>query len=143
MHIFATERFFEVSPAQLFAAMADPARLARWGGPEGFTNEFEVFEFHPGGRWHFTMVGPDGTRYANECVFLQIDAERCWVISHEGAPRFELTLKLAPEGRGTRLVWTQVLEDEAFARAMAHIIEPANEQNLDRLSQVLCISPSV
>ena len=56
------------------------------------------------------------------------------VIAHVVQPLFELTLNLEPDAGGTRLVWTQVLEDEAVAQAMAHIIEPANEQNLQRLA---------
>lgn len=140
MHTFATQRFFEASPDAVFAAMADPERLARWWGPQGFSNVFEVFEFKPGGRWVFTMVGPDGAHYPNECVFRQIEVGRRVVIAHVVQPLFELALSLEPEAGGTRLVWTQVLEDEAVAQAMAHIIEPANEQNLDRLSQLLGVS---
>ena len=141
MHTFATQRFLATTPDAVFAAMADPERLARWWGPAGFANAFEVFEFQTGGRWVFTMVGPDGTRYPNACVFRQIEAGRRVVIAHVVQPLFELTLNLEPEAGGTRLEWTQVLEDEAVAQAMAHIIEPANEQNLDRLSQVLGLSP--
>ena len=141
MHTFATQRFFAAQPEAVFAAMADPERLARWWGPDGFSNVFQVFEFQPGGRWVFTMVGPDGTRYLNECVFRQIEASRRVVIAHVVQPLFELALSLEPEASGTRLVWTQVLEDEAVARAMAHIIEPANEQNLDRLGRELGLSP--
>lgn len=137
MHSFATQRFFEAPPEAVFAAMADPERLARWWGPEGFANAFELFEFQPGGRWVFTMVGPDGTRYPNACVFRQIEADRRVVIAHTVQPLFELSLVLEPMAGGTRLAWTQVLEDDAVARAMAHIIEPANEQNLDRLGREL------
>jgi len=142
MHTFATQRFFAAPPRVVFAAIAAPERLARWWGPEGFANAFEVFEFQPGGRWVFTMVGPDGTRYPNECVFRLIEADRRVVIAHTVQPLFELSLVLEPVPGGTRLAWTQVLEDDAVAQAMAHIIEPANEQNLDRLSRELGLSPS-
>lgn len=140
MHTFATQRVFAAPPEAVFAAMAAPERLARWWGPEGFSNAFEVFEFQPGGRWVFTMVGPDGTSYPNECEFRQIEADRRVVIAHTVQPLFELSLVLEPVPGGTRLAWTQVLEDEAVARAMAHIIEPANEQNLDRLNRELGLS---
>lgn len=140
MYTFSNSRVLAAAPEDVFAAMADPQRLARWWGPAGFSNEFEVCEFREGGRWVFTMVGPDGTRYLNECVFRQIEASRRVVIAHVVQPLFELALSLEPEASGTRLVWTQVLEDEAVARAMAHIIEPANEQNLDRLNRELGLS---
>ena len=140
MYTFATQRFLAAPPAAVFAAIAQPERLARWWGPTGFTNAFEVFEFEPDGRWVFTMVGPDGTRYPNECVFRQIEADRRVVIAHVVQPLFELTLDLQAVAGGTRLAWAQTFEDEAVARTVAHIVEPANEQNLDRLSQELGLS---
>ena len=140
MHTFATQRFLAAPPAAVFAAMANPERLARWWGPAGFSNDFEVFDFKPDGRWVFTMVGPDGTRYPNECVFRQIEPDRRVVIAHTVPPLFELTLNLQPVEGGTRLDWAQTFKDEAVARAVAHIVEPANEQNLDRLSRELGLS---
>src|SRR5574343_1133895 len=141
MHTFSTQRFLAAPPSAVFAAMAQAERLARWWGPQGFSNEFEVFEFRPGGRWVFTMVGPDGARYPNACVFRQIEADRRVVIAHVVAPLFELHLELEPQAGGTRLAWVQVFEEEAVARSLAHIVEPANEQNLDRLGRELGLSP--
>jgi uncharacterized protein YndB with AHSA1/START domain len=137
MNTFQNSRHFACTPAAVFAAIRDPARLARWWGPNGFTNQFEVFDFRSGGRWVFDMVGPDGTRYANESVFAHIEADRQVVIDHTCAPLFRLTITLTPEGDGTRVHWLQVFEDPAFAQAMKHILEPANEQNLERLEREL------
>jgi uncharacterized protein YndB with AHSA1/START domain len=50
MTTFTTTREIPASPAAVFAAFQDPARLARWWGPNGFTTTFETFEFRPGGR---------------------------------------------------------------------------------------------
>jgi carbon monoxide dehydrogenase subunit G len=50
---------------------------------------------------------------------------------------FRLTITLEPEGEGTRVNWLQVFDDPAFAQAMKHLLEPANEQNLDRLGAEL------
>jgi hypothetical protein len=85
----------------------------------------------------FDMIGPDGTRYANVSVFAQIEVDRQVVIEHTCSPLFRLTITLDPEGDGTRVHWLQVFEDAAFAQAMKHILEPANEQNLDRLGAEL------
>jgi uncharacterized protein YndB with AHSA1/START domain len=137
MPAFQNSRHFPHPPQAVFAAIQDPDRLARWWGPNGFSNQFEVFEFRTGGRWVFDMIGPDGTRYANESVFAQIDTDRQVVVDHTCAPLFRLTITLEPEGDGTRVHWLQVFEDAAFAQAMKHILEPANEQNLDRLAQEL------
>ena len=125
-------------PAQrVFEAFARPELLSRWWGPSGFTNTFEVFEFRPGGRWEFTMHGPDGSHHLNESTFLQIDAPSTLVIQHVSPPRFVLTVELDAREEDTDLRWTQVFEDGAVASRIAHIVEPANEQNLDRLRSVL------
>jgi len=140
MNAFSTSRLLAALPAQVFAAISDPQRLARWWGPSGFTNRFAVCDFQPGGRWVFDMVGPDGTVYPNESEFVRIDPGREVVIRHDCAPHFQLTITLAPGEGGTRVGWVQVFEDAAVAQAVRHIVEPANEQNLDRLAAELGLS---
>jgi hypothetical protein len=49
-------------------------------------------------------------------------------------PFFRLTLELEAHGNATRVSWVQVFEDAHMAAAVAHIVVPANEQNLDRLA---------
>lgn len=141
MSTFSTNRHYAASPAQVFAAMADPQRLARWWGPDGFSNRFQVFEFQPGGRWVFDMVGPDGTVYPNASEFSRIEADRLVVVRHVVQPLFELTITLEPDRGGTRVRWDQTFDDPEVARAVAHIVEPANEQNLDRLAAELGLAP--
>lgn len=139
MTSFHTERVLPGTPAAVFAAVQDPVRLARWWGPNGFTNRFRVFEFRSGGRWVFDMVGPDDTIHPNESVFQRIEADREVVIRHACAPFFTLTIALesvepptGSESLATRVRWTQVFDDAAVARAVAPVVAPANEQNLDR-----------
>lgn len=139
---FSTSRTLPAPPAAVYAAIADPARLARWWGPAGFSNRFSVFEFRAGGRWVFEMVGPDGTVYANESVFVTTETNRQVVIRHVCQPHFSLTITLEPISTGpvggdsdtTLLHWAQAFDDAAVANAVRHIVEPANEQNLDRLT---------
>ncbi len=141
MHTFNTSREIAAPMRQVFAAISHPERLARWWGPAGFTNTFHVCEFKPGGRWVFTMHGPGGTDYENENVFEVIAAPHKVVIRHIPEPKFRLSITLATTEAGTRVAWEQVLESEEFARKVAHIIEPANEQNLDRLTQEVMHPP--
>lgn len=132
-----TSRILPFSPSAIFAAFARPELLAQWWGPEGFTNTFEVFEFKPGGKWQFVMHGPDGKRYLNESVFAQLEPNSKVVIEHVCTPLFILAIQLIPVENGTQINWEQVFADEATAQAVKNIVEPANEQNLDRLTRVL------
>jgi len=133
MNSFHTTREIAAPPEAIFAAIATPARLAKWWGPDGFSNSFEVCDFRPGGQWIFTMQGPDGTRYPNQSEFEAIEDAHKVVIRHACAPLFRLTIALEPIPSGTRVRWTQVFDDPATAAAVRHIVEPANEQNLTRL----------
>ena len=134
MSTFRTSREIPAPPEQVFAAISDPQRLARWWGPAGFTNTFDVCEFQPGGRWEFVMHGPDGRDYPNESVFAEIEPPRQVVIDHVCAPKFRLTVTLDPSADGTTVTWLQVFESAEFAKSVEHIVTPANEQNLDRLT---------
>ena len=134
---FRTERTLPLTPEAVYNAFASAEVLATWWGPEGFTNEFETFEFQVGGRWTFVMVGPDGARYANQSVFTELEPASRVVIRHDCQPFFTLTVQLTQVADGTHLQWQQVFDDAHIAQAVKAIVEPANEQNLDRLMQAL------
>lgn len=131
---FTTSRDIPAAPAAVFAAIATPERLARWWGPAGFRNTFAVCDFRPGGRWSFVMHGPDGAHYQNDSQFAEIAAPTRVVIQHLSEPTFRLTITLAASATGTRVSWVQALDDAEVARRVQHIVIPANEQNLDRLT---------
>ncbi|MCW5559386.1 MAG: SRPBCC domain-containing protein [Verrucomicrobiae bacterium] len=134
MTTFRTSRDLPVSVESVFAAIQDPERLARWWGPKDFTNSFEVFEFKPGGKWKFTMHGPNGANYPNESEFAEIVTGSLVRIRHVSPPHFVLSIALTPSATGTLVSWEQAFADPAIAASVRHIVEPANEQNLDRLA---------
>lgn len=135
MSLFRTGRELPASPESVFAAIRDPARLARWWGPDGFTNTFHTFEFRQGGSWLFTMHGPDGKDYPNQSEFLDIVPDLLVRIRHINLPHFELSISLESIPNGTLVSWTGVFENREFAENARQFLEAANEQNLDRLAQ--------
>ena len=143
MTIFDTSREIPATVEQVFAAISDPDRLARWWGPAGFTNTFKVCEFKVGGRWSFIMHGPDGNSYPNESVFAEIEPPRKMVVQHVSEPKFCLTVILAPSAAGTLVSWSQAFESPEVARRLEQIVVPANKQNLERLSVEVLRQPGV
>lgn len=141
MSVFHTSRELPAFPESVFAAIQDPARLARWWGPDGFTNTFHTFEFRPGGSWIFTMHGPDGTDYPNQSEFLEIVPDSMIRIKHISQPRFELTISLEPSTSGTLVSWVGAFANSAFAEKTRSFLEAANEQNLDRLAREVGTGP--
>jgi uncharacterized protein YndB with AHSA1/START domain len=138
MKAFKTSRDIPVLPANIFAAFSHPESLATWWGPSGFSNTFNQFQFVPGGKWSFVMHGPDGANYVNESEFIEIVPNEKVVIRHHSQPNFTLTVTLKSSKKGTTINWVQEFDDEEVAKNIAHIVEPSNEQNLDRLTAVVC-----
>ncbi|MCV2350921.1 SRPBCC domain-containing protein [Paucibacter sp. Y2R2-4] len=131
------------SPAEVFAAISDPARVARWWGPAGFSNTIHVFEFEPGGRWELTMHGPDGANYPNESRFTRIQADRLFEIEHLNGHHFVLTLELQASEAGTQVSWCQTFDNVAHYEALAPFVAQANQENLERLAaEVLRVTQS-
>ena len=133
MTTFNHSRDIPATPAQVFAAICTPERLARWWGPNGFTNTFSAFDFKTGGKWSLVMHGPDGANYPNDNVFGEIIPNQKVVVEHPTQPVFRLTIELAPSSTGTLVTWAQTFESDEVARQIEHIVVPANDENLQRL----------
>lgn len=133
-----TSRHFPVPRAVLFEAFADPEQLARWWGPHGFSTVMHRFDFVANGTWHFTMTNSDGADFVNSSTFLEIEAPaRIVLFHHEPVHAFRMTMTYAEEAGGTRLTWLMAFEPTEENKALARFLAAANEQNYDRLEQVL------
>jgi len=127
-------KLIAASPDQVFAAMRDPARVAKWWGPAGFTNTIQKYEFMPGGSWLLTMHGPDGKDYPNESRFTRIVADQLFEVEHLGGHHFVLTIELWPHAQGTTVAWRQTFDTTEHYNRLAEFVAAANEQNLERLA---------
>ncbi len=128
------QRLIAASPSEVFAAMSDAGRIAKWWGPEGFTNTIHEFDFRPDGKWLLTMHGPDGRNYPNESRFIRVVPDRLFEIEHLDEHHFFLTIELAPRDGGTEVKWLQTFDTIAHYERIADFVATANEQNLDRLA---------
>ena len=128
-------KFIPATPAEVFAAVSDPDRVARWWGPAGFTNTIHKFDFAPDGQWLLTMHGPDGADYPNESRFTRIEPDRLFEIEHLSGHHFILTLELRATPGGTLVQWRQTFDTAEHYRRIAEFVAAANEQNLERLAR--------
>lgn len=131
---FLHARLIGAPRERVFKAFSDPARLARWWGPDGFTSTFHEFDLRPGGNWRFVMHGPDGANYPNECVFVEVEVPERIVLEHLSQHHFKLTITFDARGAKTLVGWRQVFDTEAERQRVAKVVVEANEQNLARLA---------
>lgn len=72
---FVINRTVEASPEVVFAMWTDPAHLAQWLPPKGFTMEFRQADIRPGRRTFFQMTNGEVTMYAG-AEYLEIQPPR-------------------------------------------------------------------
>ncbi len=139
--IYAT-RLLDAPRELVWRAWTEPAHIARWWGPSGFTNTIHKMEVRPGGEWLFVMHGPDGTNYDNWIVFQEVIPPRRLVYQHgeKGRPDcFVATVTFTAQENQTRLDM-QMLFETADGRDLA--VEKYNaiegqKQTLKRLEEYL------
>ena len=138
-------RVFDAPRTLVFQAWTEPAHLAQWYGPQGFTTTTHAIDVRPGGAWRFTMHGPDGVDFDNLIVYLEIAPPERLVYQHGSADdpvQFETTVTFAEEDGRTRLtmrgVFRSVAERDQAVRDF-HAVE-GGRQTLERLAEFLAES---
>ncbi|MDB5296917.1 MAG: hypothetical protein JWO31_2900 [Phycisphaerales bacterium] len=130
----------------VYRAWTDPAHLAKWWGPRGFTTTTFSMDVSPGGVWRFVMHGPDGTDYQNKVTYLEVVPPERLVFNHGGGDegcesmshRTTVTFEDAGGGR-TRLTMRALF---VTAEAKAYVVEKhgaieGGKQTLARLAEYL------
>lgn len=131
-------RTFAAPRARVFEAFRDPAQLAQWWGPQGFTNTIHEFDLRPGGAWRLTMRAPHGAEFANHSTFLEVAPPERIVFQHlEPVHGFRMTMLFAAAPGGTTLTWRMLFDSADEAARVRNFVAAANEQNFDRLAAVL------
>ena len=133
-----SSRLFGATRKNVWSFFENPVHLGAWWGPEGFTNTFEAFEFREGGTWRFVMHGPDGSAYPMSKTFVTIHEYAGIVLDHDDPIHgHRLFMLFKDVGDGTLLEWLMVFDHAEEAAKVRPFVEPANEQNLDRLQAFL------
>jgi uncharacterized protein YndB with AHSA1/START domain len=119
-------RIFDAPRRLMFEAWTDPAHLARWWGPHGFTIISCEAEVRPGGAWRRTMRAPEGKVIRKHGVYREITAPERLVFTYvsddaagNSGPETLVTVTFADHGGKTRLTLRQTLF-ESVAERDAH-----------------------
>jgi uncharacterized protein YndB with AHSA1/START domain len=111
---FRIERVYDVSPAEVFAAYADPRARRRWFVEgEGWDIESCELDFREGAAERSTFRFRGGPLIRNDTWYHEIIENQRFVFSYAmvvGEDRISVslsTVELSPEGAGTRHVYTE------------------------------------
>jgi uncharacterized protein YndB with AHSA1/START domain len=144
------ERIFDAPPEIVFQAWTEPARLARWWGPKGFTNPICEVDLRVGGGWRIVMRAPDGAEYPGGGVYREIVKHERLVFTNiamdkEGKPIIDgfTTVTFAEHSGKTKLtLQTRAVALAACAARMLEGMEAGWTQSLERLGEELATAGS-
>ena len=135
-------RVYEAPVKIVWDAWTDLKQLEKWWGPRGFTISTKSKDLHPGGKWIYTMHGPDGTYYPNIATYHVVLKYEKLVYDHGGNEEQDKLFAVSvtfKEDKGKtimRMVFTLPTAEEA--KAMKQFIKQANGNSTwDRLGEFL------
>lgn len=115
-------RVYDAPRELVFEAWTNPEHIVRWFGPKGFELTTHEIDIRVGGRWRFDFVAPDGTRWGNRMVFLEVRKPELLVFDH-GADKdndeeqFRVTVTFDEQSNGKTVVTLRQLHPTAELRA--------------------------
>ncbi|MDZ4859151.1 MAG: SRPBCC family protein [Candidatus Hydrogenedentes bacterium] len=135
-------RVYDAPVKLVWEAWTNPKQVAQWWGPRGFTLTTHSKDLRPGGIWHYTMYGPDGTDYPNKTLYHEVEKEKRLVYDHGGyddrPSLFRVTAEFAEVDGKTRIDMRMTLPTpEAAAETRAFIKLAGGNATWDRLAEYL------
>ncbi len=131
-------RIVNAAQELVFTAWTNPEHFKNWWGPSGFTNTFHEFDLRPGGRWRFTMHGPDKGNYENEVEFIKIEKPSLIYWKRHSKPLFHVlaTFEAVAAGK-TKVVFKMLFDTPEECNKLKGFVVDKNEENFDRLETEL------
>jgi uncharacterized protein YndB with AHSA1/START domain len=133
-------REYDAPVKAVWEAWTEPAQLAQWWGPRGFTITTHSKELRPGGTWRYVMHGPDGVDYPNLALYHEVVPPTRLVYDHGATdntpPLFKVTVHFSERAGKTRMEMTMTFPSpEAAGEARKFIRKAGGDSTWDRLSE--------
>ncbi len=135
-------RMYDAPVQAVWDAWTDPAQVAQWWGPRGFSLTTHSKDLRPGGHWRYTMHGPDGVDYPNKTEYLEVEEHAKLVYDHGGnddrPALFRVTVLFTEVDGKTRMDMSMRLPTpEAAAETRKFIKQVGGNSTWDRLAEYL------
>lgn len=87
-HDIIMVREFNAPRERVFRTFTDPALIAQWWGPRGYTTIVDAMDVHVGGLWRYIQRSPDGSEFPFYGVYHEITAPQrlVYTFEYEGTP---------------------------------------------------------
>ena len=124
----------------VYGAVTEPARLARWWGPRGFSVPAVEFDPRPGAGYRIAMQPPDGDPFVLSGEFREVDPPSRLAFTFRWDPpdpddrETIAALSFIESAQGTEL---QLVQGEFATQGRLALHEDGWTESFDRLEQLL------
>jgi uncharacterized protein YndB with AHSA1/START domain len=136
-------RIYDAPVKMVWDAFTDDKQASKWWGPRGFTITTKSKELKPGGKWIYTMHGPDGVDYPNITTYHVVEKYSRLEYDHGGNEErqalFRMTVEFSevPHGK-TKMEITMALPTAEEAKQTKKFIKDVGGNSTwDRLAEYL------
>jgi len=137
------ERTFEATPAELWAALTDPAGIPEWWGPAHHHPRVVEMDVRTGGAWRFELAGGNGAVFGFSGRYLRVDApvhlQQTFVFDPFPDAAVTESFRLDDLGDGRTLLVVDVVHPSAEGRdaQVMNGIEAGTSEAHNRLQSVV------
>lgn len=135
-------RVFDAPVKLVWEAWTDPKHVAKWWGPRGFSITTHSKELKAGGKWIYTMHGPDGVDYPNITTYFVVEPQKRLEYDHGANENqkalFRVNVTFNEVNNKTTMHMTMTFESAKIAKDMSQFIKDAGGNSTwDRLGEYL------
>jgi uncharacterized protein YndB with AHSA1/START domain len=135
-------RLFDAPAKLVWEAWTDPTQVAKWWGPRGFSITTQSKDLKPGGKWVYTMHGPDGVDYPNVTTYFIVEPMKRLEYDHGANENqkalFRVNVLFIEKNGKTEMNMTMTFESPERAKELSQFIKAANGNSTwDRLGEYL------
>ena len=135
-------RVYDAPAKLIWTVWTEDQHVVNWWGPRGFTLTTKSKDVRPGGKWIYTMHGPDGVDYPNMTTYHEVVPYQKLVYDHGATettpPLFRVTVTFEEHLGKTVMDMTMTLETPEAAREIKkHIKRAGGNATWDRLAEYL------
>lgn len=139
-----SERLLDAPRELVWKVWTEEEHIAKWWGPNGFTNTIESMEVKEGGQWKFVMHGPDGRDWPNMITYTKVKEPELLEYYHgaddpNDTKQFYVTVTFEAKGEQTLLTMQMVFKtaEERDRRAREVGAVEGQKQTLAKLAAYL------
>ncbi len=135
-------RVFDAPVKWVWDAWVEDKHASKWWGPRGFTITTKSKDVRVGGKWIYTMHGPNGVDYPNITTYHEVEKYSRLVYGHGGNEErealFHVTVVFKELNDKTEVDMTIALDTPEAAQEIKKFIKKANgDSTWDRFGEYL------